>query len=339
MTKVLLAKAPAWKLPLKDESVQMVVTSPPYFGLRAYEGEQGKRPFGCESTVAEYVETSLRVLRELRRVLKPDGVVWWNVGDAYAGKSSIEYGGNAKWTYGDIVRKRYYMDEPLGKKDGLKAKDLMLVPSRVAIAAVSDGWWLRSDVIWAKGNPQPSSAKDRPADSYEHIFMFTKSPKYYWNQEAAREVAKRDKWGKSLPKGWDDWGKLLEVPEEEIKERGGPYRMKTQFRYKHDREKDAAAMAKETRNMRDIWNIQLQPTKTGHPATFPEELVLRCIKLASRPGDVVLDPFGGSGTTAKVAIENGRNAVHSDLFYHDIALERIRRADVEELPKIVRWPK
>jgi DNA modification methylase len=314
---------------LKDESVQMVVTSPPYWGLRAYDGDQGKEPFGQEPTVEGYVQTSVKILEELHRVLKSDGIVFWNVGDTFA--RDLPKGAVASTTHPKFVGKKRFLS-------GLKPKDLAMVPARVALAVQESGWWLRADIIWAKPNCMPTSSKDRPGDSYEHIFMFTKNPKYYWDKVAAKEVAKRDKWGKALPKKYEGYGKLLEVPEEELEDRKGPYRMKTQFRYKHDREKDAAVMANETRTMRDIWNIQLQPTRSGHPATFPEELVLRCIKLASRPGDTVLDPFGGSGTTAKVAIENGRNAVHSDLFYHDIAIERIRGANVEELPTIKRWP-
>jgi DNA modification methylase len=335
--KVLLAKAPAWKLPLRDESVQMVVTSPPYWGLRAYAGDQGKHPFGQESTVEEYVQRTVQIFRELRRVLKPDGVVFWNVGDTFARDPKKGKGPESGLTKG-----KYYKAAIAGHTRplrNLKPKDLALVPLSVALAVRADGWWLRSDIIWAKGNPMPSSVSDRPTDCYEHIFMFTKSQKYYWDASAAKEVAKRDKWGKALPTKYEGWGKLVTVEEEDLEDRKGPYRMKTQFRYKHDRNKDAEIMNRETRNLRDIWTIQLQPTRTGHPATFPEELVLRCIKLTSRPGDVVLDPFGGSGTTAKVAIENGRNAVHSDLHYHDIALERIRSANVEELPKIIRWPK
>jgi len=289
-----LVGADARGIPLADRSVQCIATSPPFWGQRKYEGAQdgvwGGRPgcehqwvegkrikqspqrdhrkgggfastrgteasrkgiafeasqgsfcslcgawrgsFGFEPTVPMFVDHLIEIMRENRRVLRDDGLLFLNIADTYRDKS------------------------------------LALVYERVAIAAVEDGWVLRNDIIWHKPNPMPESVKDRFTDSYEHVLMLAKSKSYYWNHEAAREPASS---------------------------------------------KDAGADGK--RNMRNVWTIPLQPYGGAHFAAFPEELVRRCIYPATKPGDLVLDPFGGSGTTGKVAMELGRRSVLLDINY------------------------
>jgi DNA modification methylase len=191
-----------------------------------------KGAFGFEPSAALYVSHTVEILREIRRVLTPSGVVFWNVGDSYVNKS------------------------------------LALVPDRVAIAAQEDGWFVRSEIIWVKPDTMPRSVKDRPTDAYERILMLTKSPRYYWNPDALREPA---------------------------------------------RTKDCAPDGK--RNGRNVWEMCVSRFKGAHFATFPEELPRRCILAASRPGDVVMDVFAGSGTMGKTAMELGRRSVLIDINY------------------------
>jgi DNA modification methylase len=291
-----LIQADARRIPLADSSVQCIVTSPPYWGLRKYEGAQDrvweqepgcehqwgkekrirqapqrdhakgggfaktrateaarkgmafeasqgcfcstcgawKGSYGLEPTVELYVQHTIEIIRECSRVLRDDGLLFLNVSDTY------------------------------------RNKGLVCVPERVTIAAREDGWLVRDRIIWAKPNPMPESVKDRFTDSYEPVLMLAKSPRYYWNPEAARETATS---------------------------------------------KDAGADGQ--RNMRNVWTIALQPYGGAHFAAFPEELVRRCITPATKPGDLVLDPFGGSGTTGKVAMELGRRSILLDVNYGD----------------------
>jgi site-specific DNA-methyltransferase (cytosine-N4-specific) len=355
----MLQPTPTWiptsarHLPLSDESVQCVVTSPPYWGLRAYEGNQeeiwGGDPncehawgaerkvnqspqrdhdgngwantrgeesarkgmsyeatqgnfcekccawrgdYGLEPRVEMYIAHSLEILREIRRVLKKDGVVFWNVGDSYSGGNWRTYcrvaGTKQADNKGAIGGTAQLVSFHKNRKSSacLRPKNLCLIPERVAIAAQEDGWWLRSIIIWAKPNPMPESVKDRLTDSYEHILMLTKSPKYYWDWEASQE--------------------------------------------------DAITGGKRT--MRNVWSFPVGSGSGAHFATFPEELPRRCIRLASRPGDTVLDPFAGSGTTGKVAVELGRIPILCDIAYApggylDIAKARVATAGQEKTPK------
>jgi DNA modification methylase len=191
-----------------------------------------KGAYGFEPSVQLYVEHTIEIMREIRRVLRDDGLLFWNIADTF------------------------------------KHKSLACVPQRVAIAAVEDGWVLRDSIVWAKPNPMPESVKDRLTRSHETILMLAKTESYNWNPEAAREPATS---------------------------------------------KDAGPDGK--RNMRNVWTIALQPFRGAHFAPFPEELVRRCILLATKPGDLVLDLFGGSGTTGKVAMELGRRSVLLDINY------------------------
>lgn len=357
----MLLRASASQIPIADESVQCVVTSPPYWGLRKYAGEQelvwggeagcehwwgasrfvhqrgkvgdnstlqggpqagaetrleivpsGKvcqrcgawrGGYGLEPTVEMYVDHSVQILREVRRVLRKDGVCFWNVGDSYCG--SRNNFGARNGVQRTVRKERFARDAwedhngkpPIANaQTGLKPKDLCLIPFRVALAAQADGWWVRSVIIWAKPNPMPESCKDRPTDAYEHILMLTKSARYFWNPEAVAEKASVGFNGSSFTSA-SDVATMKGLGTVERQDSG-------------------------TRNLRNVWTFPTQPYPEAHFATFPEELPRRCIKAASKPGDIVLDPFGGSGTTARVALELNRRPVSLDLAYHDLARKR-----------------
>lgn len=460
---VVLISGDARKVPLADESVQCIVTSPPYWGLRKYAGEQelvwgsqtcftaetGSHPehiwqeerrngisggqnqnskaengdgatnrplepsthgtcarcgawrgaYGLEPTVEMYVAHSLEILRELRRVLRKDGVLFWNLGDSYA--ATRGYGGDLKPSdlqssnRGSLRASDTFLPNR-HPQAGLKHKDLVLMPFRVALAAQADGWWVRSVIVWAKPNPMPESVTDRPTDSYEHILMLTKSARYFWDADAVREPVT----GGTHSRGNGDGGPKARERAEEGNHVGWAESTRGVIGYKpgHDERDGKERFCSGTggyvpaggRNMRNLWEFPTQPYAGEHFATFPEELPRRCILAATsargccaqcgapweritqntvtyesgsgqagnRPngkgagGDqvredhdvrmgpcveartvgwsptcrcrgqrgktapcVVLDPFGGSGTTGRVAIELGRRAVLLDLAY------------------------
>ena len=442
-TIVKIYNCSALELPLPDGSVQCVVTSPPYWGLRKYDGEQniiwggnsscdhkwgeeiirpnahsagetnpGKEgytkdknqwsktarqfcsacgawrgAFGLEPSIKMYIEHTSLILLELRRVLRPDGVVFWNVGDSYASGKGTCYnpggGNNSLEGHANLKEHEAYPLDRGNKStleaQGLKPKDLCLIPQRVAIAAQDDGWWVRSIIIWSKPNPMPESVTDRPTDSHEYIIMLTKSARYYWDQEAVKEPTNGTAHNRGngvnpkskYPSGWES------APGSHHLNKG---------RYPH-------------RNIRTVWEINTQPYPEAHFATFPEELPQRCILSATPPkscascgapwkriiekplvphdGDtqcknaddqgntkrlassrqaarerggeyisevktlgwqptckcettetrpaLVVDPFGGSGTTGKVAKALGRNAVLADISkeYCELAKKRV----------------
>lgn len=422
----------AGQLPLADETVQCVVTSPPYWGLRKYAGEQEivwggdvacahdfldqsetiseavgnwqqaenglglsmgipqtrfrgdvkaanarrstvipratcarcgawRGGYGLEPTIEMYVAHTVEILREVRRVLRKDGVLFWNIRDSYChGATSTWHASKTEgvggWTsHANEVQRN-------GCPDGLKPKDLCLIPARVALAAQADGWWVRSMIIWAKPNPMPESVTDRPTDAYEQIIMLTKSARYFWDADAVREPSVTGDTRKPYCPG-------------QVDARGNG----------HDRgggtqtERDGAS-----RNLRNVWTFPTQPYSGAHFATFPEELPRRCILAATsdkgacrfcgapwekivkasggtigegwhdhsedemrgqrtnqtlsdgscrrdeigwRPTckcrnqhgrtipQLVLDPFGGSGTTGRVAIELRRRPILCDVAY------------------------
>ena len=299
-------------IPLDNEAVQCVVTSPPYWGLRDYGNDS---QLGLESTPEEYVANMITAFREVRRVLKSDGVVWLNLGDTYVSQpkgNKTESGLQSK-NYGfgeDIPMKKNW------KVDGLKPKDLVGIPWRVALALQADGWWLRRDIIWSKPNPMPESVTDRCTSSHEYIFMLTKAERYYYDADAIKEpgtyAGPNGPGTTTTPHGQ---GFSKRTREQEVKRQDkhrGHGRRHAGFNDRWD------AMNKEDqcgvmRNKRSVWNIATRPYPEAHYATFPEEIPKICILASSMPGDVVLDPFGGSGTTGKVAIELGRKAVCMDI--------------------------
>lgn len=325
-------------LPTLDPgSVQCCTTSPPYFGLRNY-GVDGQ--IGLESTVEAYVAEMVSVFREVRRVLRDDGVLWLNLGDSYAGgKTGRDDEGPA-----DIARRAaaYGTGAPkaLSKgangvqrkpTDGLKPKDMIGIPWRVAFALQADGWWLRSDCIWAKPNPMPESVRDRPTKAHEYVFLLTKSERYFYDADAVKSPAKDvsvSRLNRADLREKEGWSEAFHGnPPERLRrtdKQRGHSRRHDGFNDRWDgmsRDEQMALGA----NLRTVWNIATRPFKEAHFATFPPDLAELCIKSGSRSGDTVLDPFGGAGTTGLVADRLGRDAVLIELNpdYADMARRRI----------------
>jgi DNA modification methylase len=269
------------------ESVQTCVTSPPYWGLRDY-GDDNQ--LGLEKTPEAYVANMVDVFREVKRVLRPDGTLWLNLGDSYA--SGGMSNPSSKSTLGggkDRGAAGYSINRSV--PDGLKPKDLVGIPWRVAFALQADGWYLRSDIIWHKPNPMPESVTDRPTKAHEHMFLLAKSKSYYYDHESIKEPAVTGAWDALPPIG----GK------------------------KHPGENGNATYSGNQpasdgmRNKRDVWTISTKQYAGAHFATFPADLVEPCILAGAPLGGVVLDPFGGSGTTGMVANKLGRKAVLIEL--------------------------
>jgi DNA modification methylase len=356
---------------LPDESVQAVVTSPPYWGLRKYSGEQeliwggdpncdhewdaeviehdnlrfrgehsivgsernpairtGKKidtgvclkcgatksAFGLEKTPEEYIQHTIKILREIRRVLRKDGVVFWNIGDSYSPPSThranVERGGLNQLARN--VRNDMKFDQGI-----LKPKDLCLIPFRVAIAAQEDGWWVRSVIIWSKPNPMPESVTDRPTESHEYILMLTKSKKYYWDADAVREPVQPSTIERyKYPN--DGGSQKLSYGDSQFVSRINPIIEKPG--HKDD-------LISQGRNIRSVWEFPTQPYPEAHFAVFPEKLPEICIKAASKENDLILDPFAGAGTSLWVAKTLNRKAVGYELSeeYVKLAVERIRQ--------------
>ncbi len=262
-------------------TVQTCITSPPYWGLRDY-GSEGQ--LGLEPTPGEYVAKLVSVFAEVRRVLRDDGTLWLNLGDSYA--SCPASGGPGKQWDGN--NQRTPMDRQYRRPSGLKPKDLVGIPWRVAFALQEDGWTLRSDIIWAKPNPMPESCTDRPTKAHEYLFLLSKQPRYYYDAEAIKEKSVSDhrsgngyarpecisRGGRGQPDGWE---------------------------------------VTDTRNRRTVWTIPSQPFAAAHFAVMPPALVEPCVLAGSAPGDLVLDPFAGSGTVGVVCRKHQRDFVGIEL--------------------------
>ena len=277
---------------LPDQSVHTCVTSPPYFGLRDY-GMAGQ--IGLEDTPDAFVARLVDVFREVRRVLRDDGTLWLNLGDSYASGGGV--GQPHRDSSGGIGNKGTRGEQgyhasgggfvrPDTARNGLKPKDLLGIPWRVAFALQSDGWYLRQDIIWHKPNPMPESVTDRCTKAHEYVFLLSKSARYYFDAEAIKEAAS----GPAKPAG-----------------------------RKNDASRNDSATTGtvrgdgENRNRRSVWTVATKPYAGAHFATFPPDLIEPCILAGSPVGGTVLDPFGGSGTTAGVSMRNGRNAILCEL--------------------------
>ena len=289
---------------MPDASVHTCVTSPPYFGLRDY-GVDGQ--IVLEQTPDEYVARLVDVFREVRRVLRDDGTLWLNLGDSYAGAG-----------YSNHANTGGAMREDGGKQkhltgSGLKNKDLIGIPWRVAFALQADGWYLRQDIIWSKPNPMPESVRDRCTKAHEYIFLLSKSPRYYYDHTAILEDAK-----------WERWGDQTVVKEQQGTAKWIGNKSKAELQ----------ALGK--KNRRSVWTVATKPFKGAHFATYPPALIEPCILAGSRPGDIVLDPFMGSGTAAEVAILHGRQYLGCELNeeYRGLQDARIRRATVARKPAL-----
>ena len=346
---------------LPDESVQACVTSPPYWGLRDYgtarweggsascdhverrvrpqrdnsgglvnnrldsrgkqawtEGAAGQnyrdicgkcgarrvdQQLGLEKTPEEYVQCMVAVFAEVRRVLKRDGVCWVNLGDSYAANRGYQVPDNM---HVDVGNSRGMNAEAVG----IKPKDLVGIPWRVAFALQADGWWLRQDIIWAKPNTMPESVLDRCTKAHEYVFMLTKSARYFYDAEAVSESSSEESgWAKQRQRGVNTW-----------KYNDTDYRNAQTGQSVEGASFGTVGM----RNRRSVWQIATQPYSEAHFATFPEELPRICIMASTRPGDVVLDPFNGAGTTGKVSQDLGRKYVGIDInaAYLDMTVKR-----------------
>ena len=283
---------------LAEQSINCCVTSPPYFGLRDYGNDN---QIGLEQTPDEFVEALVGVFREVKRVLRDDGTVWLNLGDSYYNYRPGKGQALAKQTVSKTSQDLPQECARRGNKlEGLKEKDLIGIPWRVAFALQADGWYLRQDIIWSKPNPMPESVKDRCTKAHEYIFLLSKSPRYYFDNDAIREQAQ-------------DWGE----------------RDRTNGKYHNDGSglspHSGLEKSYDTKNKRSVWTVSPKPFSEAHFAVYPPELIEPCILAGCPEGGTVLDPFGGSGTTGVVADRLGRNAILTELNpdYIDIARNRI----------------
>ena len=277
------------------QSVHCCVTSPPYFGLRDY-GVDGQ--IGLEKTPDEFVQALVEVFREVRRVLRDDGTLWLNLGDSYArppAKGGSGPGGKNREWYGENYGQARGAEIP----DGLKQKDLIGIPWRVAFALQADGWYLRQDIIWHKPNPMPESVRDRCTKAHEYVFLLSKSPRYYFDSESIKEPAVGGQTGKAASFKREGSKREQTIP-------GQAYGT-------HRPDRENVAYNGEKRNRRSVWAVATRPFKGAHFATFPPDLIEPCILAGCPEGGTVLDPFGGSGTTAGVALAHGRKAVLCEL--------------------------
>lgn len=281
---------------MPEKSIHTCVTSPPYFGLRDYRHEG---QIGLEPTPDDFVAALVEVFREVRRVLRDDGTLWLNLGDSYARTGGTDRKVSASAKVGSTRSTLEQMGDrtSTAKAAGLKQKDLIGIPWRVAFALQQDGWYLRQDIIWSKPNPMPESVRDRCTRAHEYIFLLSKSPKYYYDYEAIKEPAvSKSPAGNKKHKYTDAYA---EGDSEEHRTKAGLVAL--------------AGIKWITRNRRSVWTIGAKPYKGAHFATFPPDLIEPCVLAGCPAGGIVLDPFGGSGTTAGVAVKHGRNAVVCEL--------------------------
>jgi DNA modification methylase len=328
---------------LPANSVHCMVCSPPYFCLRDY-GVSGQ--IGLEASPSEYIAEMVAVFREVRRVLRDDGTVWLNLGDSYAGSWGNQGRKSERGTQRPIngpmmqvVDDGRYPDagSNTGKcAEGFKPKDLMLMPARVAIALCDDGWWLRSDIIWAKPNPMPESVTDRPTSAHEHVFLLAKSARYFYDGDAVKEPMQAVSLQRlSHPNVFNQTGGEKDYAATGINENRSMRKAinnqaerlikhekwKTRFEGWDQYDKSLG------RNIRNVWTFATAPYSEAHFATFPPELAERCIKAGCPIAGTVLDPFAGAGTVGLVADRLQRNAVLIELnpTYAEMARVRIVR--------------
>ena len=274
-------------IPTITEPIQMCVTSPPYYGLRDYGGED--KQIGQEGSPEEFVDQLVEVFKKVRDVMVDDGTLWVNMGDTYYNYRSD--GNYPKQTVSKTNQDLPNFSPARGNKlKGLKSKDLIGVPWLLAFALRKDGWYLRQDIIWHKPNPMPESVKDRCTKSHEYIFLLSKSKNYYYDNEAIKEPAK-------------DWGTRDRT--------NGKYHNKGTGLQPHT----GLSKSYPTKNKRSVWTVTSKPYKEAHFATYPPDLIEPCIKAGSRKGDIILDPFMGSGTTAMVSKQLDRHFIGCEL--HD----------------------
>ena len=281
-----------------DEKARVCVTSPPYYGLRDYGGENNQ--IGMEQTPEDYVDEMVKVFRLVRDNLTDDGTLWLNIGDSY-----YNYRSDGNYPKQSVSKTR--QDLPIktpvrgNKLEGYKSKDLIGIPWLLAFALRKDGWYLRQDIIWHKPNPMPESVKDRCTKAHEYIFLLSKSKNYYYNNEAIKEPVKQD------------WGTRDRT--------NGKYHNEGTGLQPHS----GLTKSYTKKNKRSVWTVTKKPYKGAHFATFPPALIEPCIKAGSEVGDIILDPFMGSGTTAMVSKMLDRYYIGCELHedYGDLIQERV----------------
>ena len=305
------------------ESIQTAITSPPYWGLRDY-GVEGQ--LGLETTPEEYVAKMVEIFTEVKRVLRPDGTLWLNLGDCYAGSGAVSQPQtDADIRYADVGNALAKVQRRIGTVPNLKPKDLVGIPWRVAFALQSDGWYLRSCMPWIKRNPMPESCKDRPSTTIEYVFLLSRSKKYYYDGDAVKIDAAQNRWGGHKAMNPDNSkGDVKGLNRErDMMPPTRAYRSSDSFFTSFqgmilDEDLDPLAMV-----------VNTTPYKGAHFATFPEKLVEPFIKAGSKIGDLVLDPFMGSGTVGAVCKRLGRRFVGIELNekYIKLAQERIDKIE------------
>ena len=303
---------------LPSKSINTCITSPPYWGLRNYNDEE--KQLGMEDTPEEFVDNLVKVFREVKRVLRDDGTVWLNLGDSYSS-------GGRTTTTNQSLRgdKNYGVTRPKPSK-GIKPKDLIGIPWRVAFALQQDGWYLRQDIIWNKPNPMPESVKDRCTKAHEYIFLLSKNVKYYFDNEAIQEdsvsINSKGEVGKA--------NSTINIGKSVADKEGFEIR---------DGLKDMGVYRQ--KNKRSVWTVTTKPYKDAHIATFPHDFIAPCVLEGCPRDGLVLDPFAGSGTTGQVALAHNRKAVLIELNAEYVQLIKKRfgigttlfdaRADILEL--------
>lgn len=292
--------------------VQTCVTSPPYFGLRDY-GHPGQ--IGLEQTPEEYIAAMVEVFRCVRDVLADDGTLWLNVGDSYFSPTKGSGGSNPdtspKQAWKGAKNGQSFAPRRISAGEyAIKPKDLIGIPWMLAFALRADGWYLRQDIIWHKPNPMPESVRDRCTKAHEYVFLLSKSERYFFDSEAIKEPEVMKPQRRLTPRKANPNAKVHGMP---------AYRQME------------GSTGGGKRNRRSVWTVATRPYKGAHFATFPPALIEPCILAGSRPGDVVLDPFMGSGTTAMVAVQHGRKYLGCELNPAYEALQRERLAGVQGL--------
>ncbi len=304
-TRVVMQSLPA-------ESVHCVVTSPPYWNLRNYNVDG---QIGLEESPDAFIDALVGVFRDVRRVLRRDGTVFLNLGDSYAGSTNQTAGFGPTSGLSGASSPRYQATMNAGAgtgrakmAPGLKPKDLVGMPWRVALALQADGWWLRSCIIWSKPNPMPESVTDRPTTAHEYVFLLSKAATYYYDADAVREANQPGRRSAFRSTTYESGRSVAN---------GGELRV--------DPVTVGGSDPSAGRNLRSVWSIATEPTPEAHFATFPQALVEPCVKAGCPEGGTVLDPFAGSGTTCLVARRLGRNSIGIDLSaeYLEIAKRRI----------------
>ncbi len=310
-----------------DQLVQTCVTSPPYFGLRDY-GHAGQ--IGLEATPDAYVAKMIEVFREVRRVLRDDGTLWLNLGDSYASATKGS-GGAGKSTLGpnrDLQNIDFQKMEARKFSCGLADKQLIGIPWRVAFALQADGWYLRQDIIWSKPNPMPESVRDRCTKAHEYIFMFAKAERYYYDAAAIRNPpseallkqvmegyegeATKDYAGGGAQDPSATKSRIIDGARARVDKQRGHSRRHDGFNDRWDGMSREEQMAMGS-NKRSVWTVPTKPYAGAHFATFPPDLIEPCILAGAPAGGIVLDPFMGSGTTAQVAQDLGRQYIGCEL--------------------------